>query len=84
MEKRNKSILQNRRHMGSMYNTTSRTHPSKMLLTREPGEWQRSKIKATTSNSGDNFLRATTSEEPFEDQYICSNIAPIGTQEAHV
>ncbi|VDN89764.1 unnamed protein product [Brugia pahangi] len=49
-----------------------------MLLTREPREWQRSKITAMTRNSDDNFLGATTLEEPFEDQYVRSNTAPIG------
>ncbi|VIO87802.1 Uncharacterized protein BM_BM17976 [Brugia malayi] len=64
--------------MRNVHNTTSRTHSRKMLLTRELREWQRSKITAMTRNNDDNFLRATTLEERFEDQYVRSNTAPIG------
>lgn len=60
-----KSALRNRRHVGSTYSITNRTHPCKTLLPREHDEWQRSKIKATTRDSGV-FSRTAASEELTE------------------
>ncbi|CAG9540816.1 unnamed protein product [Cercopithifilaria johnstoni] len=85
MENCNKAklISRNRRHVRNTYSTTYRTHPNKTLLSREHDEWQRSKIKATTRDSGFSS-RTTTFEEPIEDQNICNNIAPVVRREAHV
>ncbi|KAM3725206.1 LEAF RUST 10 DISEASE-RESISTANCE LOCUS RECEPTOR-LIKE PROTEIN KINASE-like 2.8 [Dirofilaria immitis] len=74
VQRRHKMFTANRRRVKS----------NKTLLPWKNEEWQRSKIKATTRDSGVTS-RIATSEERIEDQYIRNNIiSTTRRREAHV